>query len=264
MAFLVDGLAISIVSGLFTAAWGAFKDAPYEGFNPRSFWRSVAFSIAIFAIVAMILHGEVTRLYAFQLFFLVMGLERIAIEIYKPCFRREDQSKYLIPQDGTFLGVHVDADGVRYAIGLALICGTLGVLSLATTIASLPAHFAVAVTTGLFICCGGAGKDAPFEGFQRRKFLRSAIVLAVASPLLYLLGPVPLGLAIFIAGGVERLIVESYKTYFTSTPPGKFRRDLPVIDHRFVARREPLRFVAFAIVMLVSSLYACAVAARFA
>jgi hypothetical protein len=263
MEFLV-GLAISLVSGLFTAVWGAFKDAPYEGFSRKSFWRSVAFSIGIFVIVAAMLHGVVTRLYAFQLFFLVMGIERIAIEIYKPCFRREDQTKYLIPQDGTFLGFHVGSPGVRHAIGLALICGTLGVLSLAAPIASFSSHCTVAVATGLFICCGGAGKDAPFEGFQRRKFLRSAIVLAVASPLLYLLGPVPLGLAIFIAGGVERLIVESYKTYFTSTPPGKFRRDLPVIDHRFVARREPLRFVAFAIVMLVSWLYAYAIAARFA
>lgn len=263
MAFLVVGLAISIISGLFTAAWGAFKDAPYEGFNRKSFWRSVAFSVAIFGVVGTMRHAAVTELWAFQLFFLVMGIERLAIEIYKPCFRREDQSKYLIPQDGTFLGFHVDSDGVRHAIGLALLCGTLGLLSLDTEIASFGAHAAVATATGLFICCGGAAKDAPFEGFQRRKFLRSAIVLALASPLLYLLGPVPLGLAVFIAGGLERLVVESYKTYFTATPPGKFRRDLPVIDHGFLRRREPLRLVAFAIVTLVSSLYAHAVAVRF-
>src|SRR5215470_3694960 len=187
----IIGIAISVVSGLFTAAWGAYKDAPIEGFHARSFWRSVVFSVGTFAIAWTALDDRVAHLYSFQLFFFVMGVERIAIEIYKPCFRREDQGRYLIPQDGSFLGYRVEARWLLVSIGAVLVAATFGVMALGTEIASFGAHAAVAITVGLFICCGGAAKDAPFEGFQRRKFLRSAIVLALASPLLYLLGPTP-------------------------------------------------------------------------
>jgi hypothetical protein len=75
-------------------------------------------------------------------------------------------------------------------------------------------------------------------------------------------GPVPLGLLIFINGGLERLIVESYKTYFTPTLPGKFRRDLPVIDHAILRWRPVLRVVAAGIVVTVGTLYAHALIVR--
>jgi hypothetical protein len=240
------------MSGLFTASWGAYKDAPYERFSRRSFWRSLVFSVGILGVLRTM---AIVPLGLFRLFFVVMGVERIAIEIYKPCFRREDQGKYLIPQDMSFLGLHVANRGVKLAIGLALVCATLGILSIGTTVSSYQAHFVVAVATGLFVCCGGAAKDAPFEGFQRRKFLRSAIVLAATSPLVYRLGPAPLGLLVFLNGGIERLLVESYKTYFTSTPPGKFKRDLPVIDYAFLRWRPLLRAIAIAIVATLGVAY---------
>jgi len=235
-----------MVSGLFTASWGAYKDAPLEGFSQKSFWRSMAFSVGILGVLRSL---ALAPLGVFRLFFVVMGIERIAIEIYKPCFRREDQGKYLIPQDMSFLGLHVANRCVKLAVGLALICATLGLLSIGTVIASWPAHFVVAVSVGLFICCGGAAKDAPFEGFQPRKFLRSAIVLAATAPLVYRLGAMPLGLLIFLNGGIERLIVESYKTYFTAKPPGKFRTDLVVTDHAFLRWRPVLRAIAGLIVV---------------
>ena len=31
------GLGVSIVSGLYTSLWGAFKDSPYEDFKPELF-----------------------------------------------------------------------------------------------------------------------------------------------------------------------------------------------------------------------------------
>ena len=109
--FFCGALLISMASGLFTAAWGTYKDAPYERFSHRSFWRSLAFSVAILAVLYAIgaLRDRVAHLALVQVFFLVMGVERIAIEIYKPCFRREDQTKYLIPQDCSFLGIHVES-----------------------------------------------------------------------------------------------------------------------------------------------------------
>lgn len=261
---LIVGFGISVVSGLFTAAWGAYKDAPLEGFHRRSFGRSVLFSLVIFTIAAATMPGRVEMLFGFQLFFLVMGVERIAIEIYKPCFRREDQGKYLIPQDGSFLGYHVDSGWVLRVVGVAAFGVVFALMCIGGDVVTYDEHAVVAVTVGLFICCGGAAKDAPYEGFQSEKFLRSAIVLGFASPFLWLLGPTPLGLEIFIAGGIERLLVESYKTYFTDKRPGKFRPDLPIVDHRFLRRRPPLKAMAFAIVVAVAALYAHALVVRFA
>jgi hypothetical protein len=264
MPFYVAGFVISVLSGLFTSSWGAFKDAPYERFNRRSFVRSLVFSAGVFVALCA---SEPVRAHVVQLplvlvFFLVMGLERLAIEIYKPCFRREDQSKYLIPQDFSFGGMHVARSGSRCAIGVVLTGIAIGIVMLGPTIASYPQHLLVAAATGLAICIGGAGKDAPFEGFQPRKFLRSAIVLVLASPVIYALGPAPLGLLVFIYGGLERLLVESYKTYFTPTMPGKFLRGSPVIDHAFLRYRPMLRLNALAIVTLVCGLYVSALAPR--
>lgn len=260
----MDVLVVSIVAGLFTAAWGAYKDAPYERFSRASFWRSTWFCLVIAGVLleASAFRERSTHLYLVQVFFLVMGVERIAIEIYKPCFRREDQGKYLIPQDCSFFGLHVENSAALVVFGVASIFGVLGLLSIGTTIHSYPQHLAVSVGTGLFICCGGAAKDAPFEGFQPRKFLRSALVLAAVSPLLYLLGRAPLGMLIFINGGFERLIVESYKTYFTPHRPGKFRRDLPVIDHGILVWRPVFRAVAIGTAILLVTLYAHALMAR--
>lgn len=251
---------MAALAGLFTAAWGAFKDAPYEGFSKGSFVRSLLFSLGILGSLWVMVPARLAQLQLVEVFFLVMGVERIAIEIYKPCFRREDQTKYLIPQDFSFFGRHVEGDLVLWAIGAAMIAAVLGLCEVGTVIASYPAHLAVACATGFFICLGGAGKDAPFEGFDGSKFLRSVKVLAVMSPVLWVLGPRPLGLLVFMYGGLERLLVEGYKTYFTPNPPGKFRRDLPVIDHAFLVWRPVLRGVATAIVATVVALYALAVA----
>jgi hypothetical protein len=71
----------------------------------------------------------------------------------------------------------------------------------------------------------------------------------------YRLGPAPLGVLAFMNGGIERLLVESYKTYFTTTPPGKFHRDLPVVDQQFLRYRPLLRTLATAIVLAVVAAY---------
>ena len=251
---------MAALAGLFTSAWGAFKDAPYEGFSKGSFVRSLLFSVGILGSLWGLVPARLHQLQLVEVFFLVMGVERIAIEIYKPCFRREDQTKYLIPQDFRFFGRHIEGDVLRWLAGIAMIAAVLGLARVGTMISSYPAHLAVACATGFFICVGGAGKDAPFEGFDASKFLRSVKVLAVMSPVFWVLGPTPLGLLVFMYGGLERLLVESYKTYFTPNPPGKFRRDLPIIDHGFLAWRPVLRGVATAIVATVVALYAMAVA----
>src|SRR5262245_2034745 len=122
MNTVLPALGVSILSGLYTSAWGAFKDAPYEGFNRRSFPRSIFFSIAIALVLAQgplpaALHERFAELSPFLIFFLVMGAERIITEIYKACFRDGDQSKFFIPQRLTFFGRHVRSDVTRWAAG---------------------------------------------------------------------------------------------------------------------------------------------------
>lgn len=251
MQLLAAGLA-----GMYTAAWGAYKDAPYERFSRASFWRSLVFSLAI----ALALGSRIAGLHAVEAFFVVMGLERLAIEIYKPCFRREDQSKYLIPQDFSFFGVHVGGRKRLWLAGAAMIALVAYLVTRPLPITGYAAHLGIACLVGLFIACGGAAKDAPWEGFDALKFPRSIWVLALASPLLAALGPRPLGLLVFMYGGVERMLVEGYKTYFTTKPPGKFRRDLPVIDHGFLVWRPVLRWLAAAIVTTVAACYVAALA----
>src|SRR5450755_85394 len=106
-------LPVSIVSGVYTCAWGAFKDAPFEGFRRYTFFRSVLFSVVIVvALFAASLHAD--RLTPFELFFVVMGVERLATEIYKGCFRDErDADRFAIPQPLTFFGRKIVFGWVR-------------------------------------------------------------------------------------------------------------------------------------------------------
>ena len=38
---------VSLISGLYTSLWGAFKDAPYEGLKAATFPRSIYFHLVI-------------------------------------------------------------------------------------------------------------------------------------------------------------------------------------------------------------------------
>lgn len=65
------GLGVSIVSGLYTSLWGAFKDSPYEDFKPRTFPRSIYFHVVIFAVLYFvpILRRVFLRWDGFRFFF---------------------------------------------------------------------------------------------------------------------------------------------------------------------------------------------------
>ena len=77
MSFAIS-LAITVLSGLYTSLWGAFKDSPFERFKPATFPRSIYFSIAIFLALYFLpfFRADFQALGLFQLFFLVMGVER--------------------------------------------------------------------------------------------------------------------------------------------------------------------------------------------
>ena len=249
------GFAVAALSGLYTSLWGAFKDSPWEGFKPRTFPRSILFSLAIYALLLAVpeLRGRVAGLGLVPLFFVVMGLERFLTELYKGCFRQEPQEKYFVPSELTLLGRPVPSRALRAAAGAVLVAAVVAVLFVGIPVTGFFGYLVVAYLTGLLVSGGGAWKDAPFEGFQTLKFLRSGLALAVASPLFYWLRPpgepVALGVLIYMNGGLERFLVEYYKTYIQRNMSGKFRPDLPRVETR---RREELHIGAWALILAVA------------
>ena len=257
-------LAISSLSGLYTSAWGAYKDAPYEGFCALRFTRSIWFGIgiAMFLCFGPLAIGDRFRsLPLFHVFLSIMGIERMVTEVYKACFRKSDQSRFLIPQRMTLLGRPVRSELLRVGTGVVLMAAILLIPFLPQRVMTLPGFVGVGYLTGLFICSGGAYKDAPFEGFDPRKFFRSAIVLALSSPFIYLLGPMELGFLIYTFGGLERLLVEYYKSFVVRSVPGKFRPDLQRIEDWFFRSRVVLHVVAIGLFGLLAVLYYRAFAA---
>ena len=252
--------AVAAVSGLYTSLWGAFKDSPYEGFKAKTFPRSVWFNLAIFAALYLLpaCHERMLGLSLFQLFFLVMGLERFLAEIYKGFFRTEDQAKYFVPSRITFFGRHVGSDLLRYAVGAAIVLAVFAVVWIDVAVERFAWFALTAYGTGLLVSLGGAYKDAPFEGFKPLKFQRSGLVLAALSPLLYFLNdpaaPVSLGFLVYLNGGLERFTVEYYKTYVQRHRSGKFRPDLPRRQRELDAR-EACHYAALAIIAGLAALY---------
>ena len=180
----------TLVSGLYTCLWGAFKDAPYEGFKPKTFPRSMYFHIAIFLPLYFIPYfsAQFQHLGLVQMFFLIMGLERFLAEIYKGFFRTEDQQKYFVPSRITFFGRPITSDLVRHSAGVLIVAIVFAFLLVAAPIESFWGYLVTGYCTGLLVASGGAYKDAPFEGFKWLKFQRSGVVLAALSPLFYFLG----------------------------------------------------------------------------
>ncbi len=249
--------ATAAVSGLYTSLWGAFKDSPWEGCKPRTFPRSVWFSFGLagvaFAVPAL---RERTAGFGFvEIFFLIMGLERFLAELWKGFFRSEAQAKYFVPSRITLLGRPVHSEAVRRGAGVALVSLVFLVLMIDVPVQGFLGYLVVAYLTGLLVAGGGAWKDAPFEGFKILRFQRSGVVLAVCAPLFWLLAPmgasVPLGLLIYMNGGLERFVVEYYKTFIQRNMSGKFRPDLPRVETR---RREELHYAALGIIALVAAL----------
>ncbi len=258
MSFAV-ALVVTLFSGLYTSLWGAFKDSPFETFKAKTFPRSIYFNVAILVALYFIpfFSENLARLGIVQVFFLIMGIERFVAELYKGFFRTEDQSKYFVPSRITFFGRYVESDLLRYAAGALIVAAVFSFLLIEVEVSSW-GYLLVAYGTGLLVALGGAYKDAPFEGFRWLKFQRSGLVLAVLSPLFYLLGdpldPLHVGFLIYMNGGLERFAIEYYKTFIQRNMSGKFRPDLQRIQE-FVDRREKFHYMALAIVAVLAIVY---------
>jgi len=88
-------------------------------------------------------------------------------------------------------------------------------------------HTGIGFLAGLAVAIGGAIKDAPYEGFDATKFIRSPIIGAVEAPLMGKAFPKPNPYLLFFSTiGTERITVESYKLIRAKMAlyyPDKFR-----------------------------------------
>jgi hypothetical protein len=246
---------IGLLVGLHIASWGAYKDAPYEGFRIISYLRSVLLA-ATLAILITVFAPELAPTIV-VLVGAVYAIERLATEGWKSILRKEDQTRYTIPMRLGFRGRPVHRGGIRYTAGAVLGSGIIAALlelkSLQHGLQPVPALLVILTVGsagGWATAAGGAWQDAPIEGFNGWKFLRSpAVAAAWAMPIFFLTNS---WVALLLAsGGFAVASIETYKTFLTGgRPPGKFsgrpvRAHLPALRNMF-AHQHAILWMAMA------------------
>jgi hypothetical protein len=228
---LAVAAAVGALSGTHTAIWGMYKDAIHEGFAMRRFARSVCVGASAAVAIQAVLRLALPQAPAMVLLFgLAYGTERGIVEVWKTFIRHEDQSKYTIPMQFSVHGVPVADQRIRIAAALAYVAIiTICLLAISRLPEPGDDGFRSVITTcvvGLVMggttAFGGAWKDAPTEGFDRRKFFRSPLMTVAFALLLAQMTDSYLQVAV-AAIGYERAGVETYKTFFFPRKPrGKF------------------------------------------
>lgn len=226
---LAASAVVGALAGAHAATWGAYKDSVYEGFSGWKYARSICIAAPLGVLLAPFVGTEVPRPTALVVLFgCVYVAERGIFELYKTFLRQEDQAKYHIPMQFHVLGRVVVGRAARAIAGAALLLALVlllaGVRALdraAIDAPPLAMSALVGLIAGLVSAIMGAWKDAPIEGFEPLKFLRSP---AIAMSYGLLLAPytqelLPAGAA---ALGFTIASIETYKTFIDGRPPGKF------------------------------------------
>lgn len=220
---------VGALAGAHAATWGAYKDSVYEGFSGWKYARSICIAAPLGVLLAPLVGAEVPRPAALVVLFgCVYVAERGIFELYKTFLRQEDQSKYHIPMQFHILGRVVVGRAARALAGAALLValallvpGTRALQRAATGASPLAMSALVGLIAGLVSAIMGAWKDAPIEGFEPLKFLRSPLIAMSYGLLLapYTQELLPAGAA---ALGFTIASIETYKTFIDGRPPGKF------------------------------------------
>ncbi len=228
MTALVSAL-VGLLAGLHAAVWGMYKDSLHEGFSSRRFVRSPLLGLAIGFLLGVVTGWDPRQPAVLVVAFgTSYALERALAEVYKTFVREEDQSKYAIPMQLSVLGRPVHNRPARLLAGFLYLIVTGAVIALVHALGrthAAPALGLVLVTGGLggwISAFGGAWKDAPIEGFQPFKFLRSpAMATGYALVLMHLTAEA--ALITLAATGLTIATTETWKTFaFPSSPRGKF------------------------------------------
>ena len=235
---------LGLLAGLHTATWGMYKDSMHEGFFWPRYFRSPIVGIVMAVIAYVIARPTLDTAAGMVGFFgVVYVLERGVIELWKTFLRNEDQSKYFIPMQFAVFGKVIESQSRRYIIGAimtAAVCGTFLLVHYSAPKIPLTDSalvvFLVASISGWISAFLGAWKDAPLEGFQPLKFVRSplwagfwGLLIAHFSTSILVVMMAGLGYTIFT--------LETYKTFFfPSKPRGKFAGK-PILFPEMVTRR---------------------------
>jgi hypothetical protein len=265
---LLTAMAVGFLAGLHASTWGMFKDAPHEGFSWPRYFRSAIVGASMGAIAYVIARPRLASPGDLVLFFgVAYVLERGAIEFWKTFLRTEDQSKYFIPMQFAVFGNVVQSQGHRLLIGAiitAAVCGTFlgvhyGVPSPSVAGATWTV-FGIATISGWISAFLGAWKDAPVEGFQPLKFVRSPLWAGFYGLLVAHFATSML--VVMMAGlGFTIFTLETYKTFFfPSKPRGKFAGK-PILYPDMLRRRQYFVPVYAAIWIFVLTAFWLALAA---
>ncbi len=254
---------VGITAGLHSAAWGAYKDSPYERFELAWFLRSPALGLVIGALAGHLLerHGrEGVNLAVFMAF--VMVLERLFTEGFKSFVRDESQAKYRIPSRFHILGKVVGGRWQRSLLGILIMTSALLFFALPAWVQPHGGEpnllYAVlwATLAGVVIAVCGAWKDAPVEGFHPVKFLRSIAVTALWGAI-FSFATSDYSLLLCASMGAERMTVEFHKTFVVRRPPGKFKATAPT-HPEWIDKRKALlvsyvfTWIAFAALLIAT------------
>jgi hypothetical protein len=255
---------IGAVAGVHAATWGMYKDALYEGFSPAKYARSIIVGAAAGAIIEASLHLDMRAAGGLVLVFgLAYVLERGAVEWHKSFIRDEDQSKYFIPMAFAVNGRVVASRAARFMAGvLYAACVSLVVLGVTrlerTGLGAWPVSAAMLVGSigGWISAFGGAWKDAPKEGFQPLKFLRSPALSAVYGLAMGALTTSFIAIA-FGALGFTIATIETHKKFDRPhEAPGKFAGKPLAFPAMLEARRVAVPVHATLWILILGTLVA--------
>lgn len=227
---LLIALVVGVAAGTHTSTWGMYKDAIYEGFTYRKYFRSIVLAGFIAVVTEWITQLDLTRAANLVVLYgVTYVIERAMLEFYKTFLREEDQSKYFIPMQFHVQGKIVQSRakrwiwGATYAVGVAVVVAGLNYMQQANL--KIPGIVIVCIIGsfgGWISAFGGAWKDAPIEGFEIFKFFRSPLIALSYALLLACFTKN----YIFIAMGALGYTIgtiETYKTFFfPNKPRGKF------------------------------------------
>ncbi|MCZ6681073.1 MAG: hypothetical protein O7E52_27960 [Candidatus Poribacteria bacterium] len=227
---LLIALVIGLMAGAHSATWGMYKDAIYEGFTYKKYFRSIILSGIIAVVFESVTNLNVARPGNMLILYgMTYVIERAILEFYKTFLREEDQTKYFIPMQFHVQGRVVKSRRTRWLLGGACLIGlslaVLGINALQRSDLQLPGWLVVLLigsVGGWISAFGGAWKDAPIEGFERLKFFRSPVIALSYALLLACFTQNYLYIAM---GGLGYTIgtIETYKTFFfPNKPRGKF------------------------------------------
>jgi hypothetical protein len=256
-SLLVAG-SVGFLSGLHASTWGMYKDAIHEGFSWRRYFRSAIIGCVMGVIAYLIARPALDTAASLLVFFgVTYVLERGAVEFWKTFLRNEDQSKYFIPMQFAVFGQVVHGKSRRLLIGIPLSIGVCLVFLAVHWIsrdaglpATVPVVLLVASLSGWISAFLGAWKDAPVEGFQPLKFVRSPLWSAGYGLALATLTTSWLAM-LMAALGFTIATLETYKTFFfPSKPRGKFAGK-PILFPDMLRRRQAFVPVYAAIWLLV-------------